>query len=220
MDEQLGYYVDLLIQQGDLVQLVGFYKSDPASKKYIDRNLNSIRQSLGFPDATSFRQIVDAFDKANIDVIAAGVPEPSFTGTLISLKYISSVLDQAREALSYAFDTKNLDIIKYAIKTSPHYLDFSGLFLVKVMAPLLEEFDETFSMYPTLRNLLNEAISTVIAEYPHLKDYDGTPATVRRGRRTEDPKVERAINALSDYLNELSYQDENQQISSRRQRDV
>ncbi|CAK7994985.1 Hypothetical protein POVR1_LOCUS503 [uncultured virus] len=206
MDESLGYYVDLLIQQGDLVQLVGFYKSDPASKKYIDRNLNSIRQSLGFPTATSFRQIVEAFDKAKIDVITAEPPTSLFADPLGVLKYIVLILDLTREALKYAFDTKNLNIIKYAIRSSQHYLN-DELFLAKVMAPLLEEFAEEFSMYPGLTSLLQEAIDATMVDHPHLEEHDGALQHITRGPTgLAYPELRNTIRILNDYLSDNVYE--------------
>ncbi|CAK7994986.1 Hypothetical protein POVR1_LOCUS504 [uncultured virus] len=215
MDESLGYYVDLLIQQGDLVQLVGFYKADLESRKYIDRNLDTIRQSLGFPTATSFRQIVEAFDKANIDVISAAPPLNFKGGSSITLEYISSILDQTREALKYAFVTKNLDIIKYAIKTSRHYLDYV-VFLVKIMGPMLKEFEDEFSAYPSLRDLISDAINATITAYPYLTLDDVTHQVRPRGG--ENQRVVSAVTALDDYLSEPSYQEEIQPTISRRRR--
>ena len=157
MVDRIGHYVDLLVQQGDLLQLIAFYKSDSASKNYINQNLPKISRELGFHKVRSFRELVEAYDRAKIDTIIARKGQES----LENPAYLETVMKSTSESLSYAFGTKNLDNIKYAlIMNQPAFVDVEW-FYDKVVGPLLNEYYKDFLQYPVLESKLREVIDAI-----------------------------------------------------------
>ncbi|CAK7994794.1 Hypothetical protein POVR1_LOCUS318 [uncultured virus] len=167
MDEEAVYnpmveVIDLFIQQGNINQLVAFYKFDRAARAYIKQNINVIANRLGYPMMKSFQEIVTAYDKAQIDVMITNHNLSAYSASMHALvtgqsdHNLEFVKKSIESLLNYAFETGNLEVIKYALLKGSN---FSESTFSKIVPELIDQFRSKFEKYPRLnlyvRNLID-----------------------------------------------------------------
>lgn len=132
--------VDLAIQRGDIIQLIGFYRSNRAAMKYIDNNLDEVSDILGVPRIQNFDEIMISYFIAVIEKMRLELRWPPDgyadiylyayrTGFVEVIDYARSILQkpsvpeskliylthQTYSPLEMAVDYRNYDLLTFAI---------------------------------------------------------------------------------------------------------
>ena len=164
------------IEKKDMVELVLLYKFSEVVRKYITENFVIIAEVLELPKFKSFQEIVTAYD-------------------ITKLKHIRN----KKEFFNYAFDTQNLEVVKFACNRFAILLaDFDKLHIyMPFICEMMEYKRQQLELYPDLKKYLIYAMSCQRSIWIS-KFYDVSQNNETYGRRgrSQSPEKKNPGNGL------------------------